>query len=271
MGLDSVRDEVFRQASYIQIQKLRAGNGLPVLASPSRHLIFLGNPGTGKTTIARIIAALYNRLGILESDRVVETDRAGLVAAYIGQTALKTKAVVESALGGVLFIDEAYTLARGGNDDFGKEAIDTILKMMEDHRDELAVIVAGYESEMDPFIKSNPGLASRFNRYIRFPDFAPDELLMIFSQMCQRNSYILNDAIYRGLQIIFVRETKVPQHNFSNARYVRNLFERVIEAQAHRLITSGRTSAMDLQTITLADVESALGERLPISDSSAAQ
>lgn len=264
VGLESVRDEVFRQASYIQVQKLRAEQGLRVPTSPSRHLVFLGNPGTGKTAIARIIAGLYHRLGIFKTDKVIETDRAGLVAAYIGQTALKTREIVESALGGILFIDEAYALARGDDEDFGKEAIETLLKMMEDHRDELVVIVAGYEAEMDSFIKLNPGLESRFNRYIRFPNYTPEELLTIFVNLCNGHSYVASETIYYGLRAIFDREIQAQRQRFSNARYVRNLFEKVIEAQAYRLYTSSNTAQTDLQTIMPSDVESALGEALPV-------
>lgn len=263
VGLDVVRDEVFRQASYIHVQKLRAQQGLRVPSSPSRHLVFLGNPGTGKTSIARIIAGLYQRLGILKTDKVVETDRAGLVAPYIGQTALKTRAIVESALGGVLFVDEAYALARAGEQDFGREAIETLLKMMEDHRDDLVVIVAGYVSEMDDFINFNPGLASRFNRYIRFPDYTPAELLEIFLKFCTAHSYVLNDSVHQGLQTIFSREIHVQRQRFSNARYVRNLFEKVIEAQAQRVFALADASKSDLQTILPVDVEKGLGEPIP--------
>ncbi|MFZ3221021.1 MAG: AAA family ATPase [Rhodoferax sp.] len=266
VGLDVVRQEVFRQASYIHVQKLRAQQGLRVPNWPSRHLVFLGNPGTGKTTIARIIAGLYQRLGILKTDKVVETDRSGLVAPYIGQTALKTKAIVESALGGVLFIDEAYALARSGPQDFGKEAIETLLKMMEDHRDDLVVIVAGYTAEMDGFINANPGLASRFNRYIHFPDYTPAELLKIFLSFCSGHSYALSPSTHQGLQAIFSREIQVQREHFANARYVRNLFEKVIEAQALRVYALANASKSDLQVILPADVESALGEPLPADD-----
>ena len=262
VGLEAVRQEVFRQASYIQVQKLRAQQGLRVPNWPSRHLVFLGNPGTGKTTIARIIAGLYQRLGILKTDKVVETDRSGLVAAYVGQTAIKTRALVESALGGVLFIDEAYALARESGQDFGHEAIETLLKLMEDHRDDLVVIVAGYTEEMDHFINANPGLASRFNRYINFPDYTPAELLKIFLNFCSRHSYELSSSTHHGLQTIFGREIQVQRERFSNARYVRNLFEKIIEAQAQRVIALPSASKSDLQAILAADVEQGLGEPL---------
>ena len=266
VGLDAVRDEVFRQASYIHVQKLRAQQGLRVPSSPSRHLVFLGNPGTGKTSIARIIAGLYLRLGILKTDKVVETDRAGLVASYIGQTAQKTRAIAESAMGGVLFIDEAYALVRSGGQDFGKEAIETLLKIMEDHRDELVVIVAGYVEEMDEFINSNPGLASRFNRYIRFPDYTPVELLTIFQKFCTSHSYVLSESTHTGLQTVFSREIQLQRQRFSNGRYARNLFEKVIEAQAQRVFAVADTSKSSLSALLLEDVEKGLGEPLPTDD-----
>ncbi len=270
VGLEVVRDEVQRQASYIQVQKLRAQQGLTVPKWPSRHLVFMGNPGTGKTTVARIIVGLYQRLGILKNDKLVETDRSGLVAPYIGQSALKTETLVESALGGVLFIDEAYALARSGAQDFGHEAIETLLKMMEDHRDDLVVIVAGYSAEMECFLESNPGLASRFNRFLHFPDYTPAELLQILLNFCTTECYVLDPGMTAGLQTLFSREIEGQRGKFSNARYVRNLFERMIEAQALRICKLPSASTADLQNIRLADVECAVGHALPAADGSAA-
>lgn len=262
VGLDMVRQEIFRQASYIHVQQLRAKQGMPVPEWPSRHLVFSGNPGTGKTMVARIIAGLYLKLGILNSDRIVETDRAGLVGAHVGETALKTRALVESALGGILFIDEAYALARTSQQDFGREAIETLLKMMEDHRDNLVVIVAGYGTEMDEFIQSNPGLSSRFNRFLHFPNYTPEELLSIFQGFCRQHAYVVNDSVQHGLKRIFAREIQAQREHFGNARYVRNLFEKVLEAHAQRVYALGEASAHELATILAVDIESALGEAL---------
>jgi SpoVK/Ycf46/Vps4 family AAA+-type ATPase len=263
VGLETVQDEIRRQANYLQIQKVRVDQGLRVSKPPSRHMVFLGPPGTGKTTVARIIAGLYNQLGLLETDSVVETDRAGLCAAYIGQTAIKTTSVIDSALGGVLFIDEAYTLARGDDQDFGREAIDTLLKLMEDNRDNLVVIVAGYETEMESFLESNPGLASRFNRHLRFPNYTPDQLLEIFNQHMISHEYTLENGIIAGLEEVFTREIQSQRERFGNARYVRNLVERILEAQADRLTNTRQTARSYLQSITVSDVEAALGEQLP--------
>lgn len=270
VGMEVVRQEISRQASYIQVQKLRAQEGLRVPKFPSRHLVFMGNPGTGKTTVARIIAGLYVRLGILKSDKVVETDRAGLVAPYIGQSALKTRAVVESALGGVLFIDEAYALAREGAQDFGHEAIETLLKMMEDHRDDLVVIVAGYTAQMEQLLQSNPGLASRFNRYLHFPDYTPAELVQILQNFCSTHSYVLDPGLLPGLKLVLGREIQRQRDHFGNARHMRNLFEKTIEAHAQRVCAMPQVSASDLQQILPADVETALGEALPVADGTAA-
>lgn len=266
VGLDMVRQEIFRQASYIHVQQLRANQGMPVPDWPSRHLVFSGNPGTGKTMVARVIAGLYLKLGILKTDRIVETDRAGLVGSHIGETALKTRALVESALGGILFIDEAYALARTSQQDFGHEAVETLLKMMEDHRDNLVVIVAGYGAEMDEFIRSNPGLSSRFNRFLHFPNYTPDELLAIFQGFCRQHAYVASDSIQHGLKRIFAREIQAQREHFGNARYVRNLFEKVLEAHAQRVYALAEASAHELATILPADIESALGEALADQD-----
>ena len=263
IGLGAVRGEIFRQASYIHVQSLRARQGLSVPHFPSRHMVFIGNPGTGKTSVARIIAGLYLRLGILKTDKVVETDRAGLVAEYVGQTAVKTHKIVESALGGILFIDEAYSLAKGGEQDFGREAIETLLQLMENHRDDLVVIVAGYVSEMEEFINSNPGLASRFNRYIRFPDYSAAELLQILIHFCEQASYTLSDTTHSGLQALFAREIRQQRQHFGNARYVRNLFEKIVEAQAQRVVWMSQVSTADLKSILAVDVEKATGSPLP--------
>lgn len=262
VGLEMVRQEIFRQASYIHVQQLRAGQGMPVPDWPSRHLVFSGNPGTGKTMVARIIAGLYLKLGILQSDRIVETDRAGLVGSHIGETALKTKALVESALGGILFIDEAYALARDSQQDFGREAIETLLKLMEDHRGNLVVIVAGYGTEMENFIQSNPGLSSRFNRFVHFPNYTPEELLTIFLGFCRQHGYTIADSIQHGLKRIFAREIQAQREHFGNARHVRNLFEKVLEAHAQRVYALAVATPQALATILPADVENALGESL---------
>jgi hypothetical protein len=191
IGLDHVKTEVRRLTSLLRVQRLRADQGLPVIET-SRHLVFVGNPGTGKTTVARLLSQIYRTLGVVSKGHLVETERADLVAGYVGQTAAKTKAVLESALGGTVLIDEAYALARGGDNDFGREAIDTLVKFMEDHRDDLAVVVAGYPDEMNDFIASNPGLESRFARTLEFPDYTTEELLHIFHSMSEGKEYHLD-------------------------------------------------------------------------------
>ena len=193
IGLDEVKKEVETLINLVTIQKLRKENGLPV-NDLSLHMVFSGNPGTGKTMIARLMARVYKNLGILSKGQLVEVDRSGLVAGYVGQTAIKTSEVIEKAKGGVLFIDEAYALTNRGGNDYGQEAVDTLLKAMEDHRDDLIVIVAGYVGPMEEFIHSNPGLESRFNRFLHFPDYTVEEMMAIFDMRCKQSGY---NARYR--------------------------------------------------------------------------
>jgi len=259
IGLHEVKQEIRQQASFIEVQKMRKTAGLMSSSSISRHLVFLGNPGTGKTIFARIVAGMYKRLGIIKTDKVVEVDRAGLVAGYLGQTAIKTKEVFESALDGVLFIDEAYSLVKQDTD-FGQEAIDTLLKLMEDYRDRIVVIVAGYKGKMKSFITSNPGLESRFNRYIDFPDYSTDELLQILQVMATENHYSYSSTevdVY--LRSIIEKEIKKCGDTFGNARYIRNLFENILQSQASRLVKSPTALTKDqLMEITIEDFVTSL-------------
>ena len=257
IGLASVKQEVRNLINLVTIHQLRKDNGLPV-TDLSLHMVFSGNPGTGKTTIARMMARIYYSLGILSRGHVVEVDRSGLVAGYVGQTALKARKVVDSALGGVLFIDEAYALNGGAENDFGREAIDTILKAMEDHRDDLVVIAAGYDDLMDRFIHSNPGLESRFNRFLHFQDYTPEELLEIFQMRCRKGCYTLEEPA-AALVRDFLREANRDPRSFGNARGVRNVFERVLVAQAGRLAGLETVTREDLTTLTAADVLAAQG------------
>ena len=227
----------------------------------SYHLVFTGSPGTGKTTVARIVARIYKDLGILKSGHMVETDRSGLVAEYMGQTAVKTNAICDSALNGVLFIDEAYALVpkndNGG--DYGQEAISTLLKRMEDDRDKLVVIIAGYPDEMKRFINSNPGLQSRFNRYINFPDYTPEELTKIFMMYVRKNQYTLSDEAKDYLMERLVDIVAKKDRYFGNARYVRNVFEKSIQHQANRLSkSSSAKTEEELKEITLSDLKATI-------------
>lgn len=253
IGLGRVKEEVNRLANFIKIQKLRADEGLST-PSLSYHCIFTGNPGTGKTTVARILAGIYKDLGVIKGDRLVETDRSGLVAEYVGQTAIKTNKIIDSALDGILFIDEAYTLSKGSNNDFGAEAIATLLKRMEDDRDRLVVIIAGYEDEMEKFLLSNPGLKSRFSRTIHFDDYTQNELYSIFESYISNHDYALTSDAKSKLSELIHRDVSKKDKNFGNARYIRNLFEHTLENQANRLSKSASLSVNELRTINAADL-----------------
>ena len=233
VGLAPVKAEIKLVANLIQVQNLRKERGLPV-AESSRHLVFTGNPGTGKTTVARLLAQIYRTLGVSKKGHLVETDRSGLVAGFVGQTAIQVKAVVDQALGGVLLIDEAYALARGDERDFGQEAIDTLVKHMEDHRDELVVVAAGYPEEMGEFVESNPGLRSRFPKTIHFPDYSTDELVAIFESMCEKASYKCTPEARTRLRELLDAEPR--DKGFGNARHARNLFEASVARQASRIV-----------------------------------
>ena len=255
IGLETIKKDIRELANFLKMQKRRKEKGMK-LVPMSLHLVFTGNPGTGKTTIARILASIYKDIGALSKGHVVEVDRADLVAEYVGQTATKTAKKIKEAMGGILFIDEAYTLAKGDGKDFGQEAIDTLLKAMEDHREDFIVIVAGYPEQMHAFINSNPGLKSRFNKYIDFPDYSADELLQIFKEMCDSYDYKLTeDAETRVKELItYIEQTK--KENFANARTIRNLFERIITRQASRLVEADDNA--DLSEITVEDMETDL-------------
>ncbi|MBR4718733.1 MAG: AAA family ATPase [Lachnospiraceae bacterium] len=235
IGLHSVKKEVHDMVNLMMVQKLREQRGLKA-TDISRHMVFTGNPGTGKTTIARKIAQAYYSLGILKKGHLVETDRSGLVAGYMGQTAQKVHEVVDSALDGVLFIDEAYALVSAREGDYGQEAIDTLLKLMEDNRDRLVVIVAGYPDLMERFIGSNPGLKSRFNKYIYFEDYNDEELTEIFLARCREQDYSVNPELRPYILNRISQLRYYEGANFGNARSVRNYFEQVISNQANRLV-----------------------------------
>ena len=258
IGLAEVKREVASLISLATIFQRRREAELPV-TDFSLHLVFTGNPGTGKTMIARLMARVYHSLGILSKGQLVEVDRSALVAGYVGQTALKTRQQMEKALGGVLFIDEAYALNGGSENDFGQEAIDTLLKAMEDHRDDLVVIVAGYDELMERFIRSNPGLESRFNRYLHFDDYTADEMAAIFRLQCQKGCYMLEEGADEEIRAFIEAASRDAGASFGNARGVRNLFERVLTEQANRLARLERFTKEDLMTITKEDVWHARG------------
>ena len=252
VGLTAVKKDVKSTMNLIKVRKLREEHGLPV-APMSMHMVFMGNPGTGKTTVARLVGGLYNAIGALSKGQLIEVDRSGLVAGYVGQTALKTQEVIQSAMGGVLFIDEAYSLSSGGENDFGREAIETLLKAMEDHRDDLMVIIAGYTGPMEEFLDSNPGLESRFNKYITFPDYNGEELNAIFHMQCKKNGYVLDEEAEACAREFFQELYEGRDENFGNGRDVRNRFEDMVVRQANRVAVMESPSKDDLITFTKED------------------
>ncbi len=253
IGLNSVKEAVRSLSNLISIRQKRESMNLPQ-PKISYHCVFTGNPGTGKTTVARILAGIYHDKGILKRGHLVETDRSGLVAEFVGQTAVKTNHIVDKALDGVLFIDEAYSLVSSSEEDYGKEAVATLLKRMEDDRDRLIVILAGYNNEMEAFINSNPGLRSRFNRYIEFPDYNADELLEIFMLSVRKYEYVLEDTAKSKLLQAINAAVGTKGKDFGNARFIRNLFEKTVERQANRLAPMPNPKKEDLLIIKAEDI-----------------
>lgn len=257
IGLMEVKKEVNILISFIQLQKIRNERGLKT-PTISLHMVFSGNPGTGKTTVARLFSKILFELGYLSKGHLIEATRSDLVAAYLGQTAIKTEEIVNKSLGGVLFIDEAYTLANG--DEYGREAIDTLLKLMEDHRDEFVVIAAGYPNLMSSFLSSNPGLASRFNRIVDFRNYSCDELIQIFEYMCESAAYSCEES---GIELIckfLSQELEKNEETFGNARTVRNIFERCLLFHANRLHSQNMYDDNEISIIRKPDVQRSVSE-----------
>ena len=254
IGLEPVKQEIKKLVSFLEVQKKREAVDLPT-AGLTSHMVFTGSPGTGKTTVARLVAQIFRALGLLTKGHLVETDRGGLVGQYVGHTEVKTAQVVDEALDGILFIDEAYALSQGGENDFGRRAIDTLVKRMEDHRDRLVVIVAGYSEEMTEFIASNPGLRSRFSTYIDFANYDEQELEKIFELLAEGGGYQLDESARQALYTLFRERLAVADRSFGNGRYVRNTFEAILRNQALRLAHAKQEPTReDLMTLLSGDI-----------------
>lgn len=254
VGLSNVKEEIQSLINLIKIRKLREEMNMPSM-DMTYHMVFTGSPGTGKTTVARLVGEIYKELGVLSKGQVIETDRSGLVAGYVGQTAIKVHEIVEQAIGGILFIDEAYSLVNPEvSNDFGSEAVDALVKLMEDHRDDLVIIVAGYTEEMNDFLKSNTGLISRFNKFIDFPDYTQEELLAIMEVMAGDAGLSIDDGAKKKVMTLLGRKTVEEWKEFGNARGIRNLFEKIVMNQANRLVLLEEPSKQDLMTIKKEDV-----------------
>jgi hypothetical protein len=262
VGMETVKSEVHRATNFARMQVLRRQQGLPVVQA-SLHGVFFGNPGTGKTTVARLMGRIYKSLGLLRRGHVVEVDRGRLVAEYVGQTAVRTHAAIDSALDGILFIDEAYSLAGRGAEDFGSEAIETLLKRMEDDRDRLIVIVAGYNEPMKQFIASNPGLESRFTNYLNFPDYKPEELLEIFHRMAAQSGLVCAQEAEKQVLTICQSLHAARNAQFGNAREMRNLFESAVRNQSTRLVASGQCDRDALTTLLPEDLPADFESGMP--------
>ena len=253
VGLKPVKERVTRFAKQVRVDRLRRGKNLNA-APKSYHMVFTGNPGTGKTSVARIMAKIFKALGVVKKGQLVECDRGALVAGYTGQTAIKTGKVIDAALDGVLFIDEAYSLVNGPQDSYGAEAISTLLKRMEDDRDRLVVIVAGYTDEMKTFIDANSGLASRFTRYVEFPDYTAEELSAIFRMNVKKSEYELSPDVEKWLDAFIRVRTKDRDRKFGNGRWARSLFEEAVSHQAVRLSRIANPTSEQLKALTMKDV-----------------
>jgi SpoVK/Ycf46/Vps4 family AAA+-type ATPase len=261
-GLDSVKQEIRTFALYAQAQKKRKNAGLKSIPSPALHMVFTGNPGCGKTTVARVLGGVFKDLGLVRKNSVTEVDRGDLVGEYIGETAQKTMRLLRKAKGGILFIDEAYALTYTDSPrDFGNEAISTLMKHMEDHRQDTVIIVAGYQEPMKHFLRSNPGLSSRFPVHIEFPDFNVEELVRIFDLLCQENDFILTDEARTKVHNLVKKQKREQESEFANGRAVRSLFEKTLRRQAERIILEDIEDAESLNKITAADME---GENVPV-------